>query len=56
MIPYKCPTCDGSTFVSRPNWLAGDIVSWSSSDTQDTYTCGTCRGTGVVWREEETDK
>ena len=52
MIPHTCPVCHGATIVSRPDWIAGDVLSWVSNNTQ-TYPCKACSGTGIVWEKEE---
>lgn len=49
-IPHKCPVCDGQGIVSRPPYLAGDVETWE--DSQTSYPCRACNGTGIVWGEK----
>ncbi len=51
MKPHKCPVCDGQGIVSKPPDIAGDVRTWTSTDT--THTCHACKGTGIVWSEDE---
>jgi len=46
--PFKCPVCNGTGLVSRPQEIAGDIDSWTSNSTNP-YPCKACAGTGIVW-------
>ena len=46
--PFKCPVCDGTGKVSRPPGVAGDIDSWSSSETGP-YDCRACWGNAIIW-------
>lgn len=51
--PHCCPVCHGQGTVSKPPHVAGDITSWSSSDTK-LYECPACKGTGIVWGPPDT--
>ncbi len=50
-IPHKCPVCNGTSLVSTPPGVAGDLESWDATGTAP-YNCSPCEGTGVLWREE----
>ena len=43
----KCPVCDGTGLVSRPPWIAGDVMTWGSAGTGP-YQCKCCAGSGVI--------
>jgi hypothetical protein len=46
-IPFVCPVCDGTTKVSCPPYLAGDMALSEGEGIQD---CPACKDTpGVVW-------
>lgn len=47
MSVIKCPVCDGTRLVSRPPWIAGDVMMWTDSQTGP-YTCKTCNGNGII--------
>jgi hypothetical protein len=46
--PHKCPACDGSTKISRPPHVAGDVLAWDGTG-NPLYDCVACGATGVVW-------
>lgn len=46
--PHKCPVCDGTGKVSRPPWVAGDVDTWTDSQTGP-YPCQPCDGKGIIW-------
>jgi len=46
--PYKCPVCDGTGLVSRPQDVPGDQNTWSASST-GSYKCHACKGSGIIW-------
>lgn len=48
--PFKCPCCDGTGKVSRPPWVAGDVLWWPGGGAGELYDCKACRGSGVLWR------
>lgn len=47
--PHRCPVCYGTGLVSRPPGVAGDVDSWTDSQTGP-YPCRVCSGVGVLWR------
>jgi hypothetical protein len=49
-LPHKCPACDGSGWVSRPPWIAGDQQVWDDSSALP-YPCNACNGSGIIWQE-----
>ena len=49
-MPCACPVCYGQGTVSKPPWIAGDVQTWETGDTQ-LYPCPPCRGTGLVWKQ-----
>jgi DnaJ-class molecular chaperone len=51
IAPFTCPTCNGSTTVSKPPWIAGDQNTWFSSNAGELYPCPSCNGVGVIWHE-----
>lgn len=48
--PFKCPCCDGTGKVSRPPWVAGDVLCWTDGGGGILYACKACLGTGILWR------
>ena len=46
--PHKCPVCDGTGLVSRPPYVAGDVDSWTDSQTEP-YQCKACGDSGIIW-------
>lgn len=50
---YKCPICGGQGTLSKPPWIAGDVSSWTASESS--YPCKVCNGSGVILRERERD-
>lgn len=47
-VPHECPVCNGSGLVSRPPHLAGDVITFTSSETGP-WPCRACDGTGILW-------
>ena len=47
-----CPKCHGQGIVSVPPYVAGDVLTFTSSGTE-TYTCPVCGGQGVLLVKEE---
>ena len=47
-----CPKCNGQGIVSVPPYVAGDVLTFTSSGTE-TYTCPVCGGQGVLLVKEE---
>lgn len=47
MRPFRCPVCTGHGTVTRPPSVAGDMNTWSSSDTRF-HSCPACAGIGIV--------
>jgi len=45
----KCPVCDGTGLVSRPPWLAGDVMEWAATSIAP-YPCKACGGSGLLVR------
>ena len=41
-----CPNCGGAKTVSKPQYIAGDINTWSGGTTM--YPCPTCDGKGWI--------
>lgn len=54
-IPFSCPACNGHGKVSRPPWVAGDVLTWEAS-TASSYPCQACFGSGIVWQVVEEDE
>ncbi len=48
MTPHCCPVCNGHGTVSKPPWIAGDVMTWVDTSTAP-YPCKACNGTGIVW-------
>jgi RecJ-like exonuclease len=48
----KCPVCDGQGLVSRPEWVAGDQLTWTSSEAGP-YPCRRCDGIGTIEVRED---
>ncbi len=46
-VSIKCPVCDGTGLVSKPNHIAGDQESWTAHTTGP-YPCKVCDGSGVL--------
>jgi hypothetical protein len=47
--PFACPVCKGSTTVSRPPNIPGDLADWTSLELE-LYDCPACKDSpGVVW-------
>lgn len=44
-----CPKCRGQKHVATPPWVAGDLPTYSASDTK-LHTCPVCAGAGVIER------
>lgn len=54
-IPYKCdkcPTCDGTGWVSKSPYSVGDVRRWDGTVIDGRYTCQTCSGQRFLWSEE----
>lgn len=43
----KCPVCDGTGLVSRPPYVAGDVIEWEVTSTAP-WPCKRCQGTGTI--------
>jgi RecJ-like exonuclease len=43
---HACPVCHGQGTVSKPPWVTGDVVMWTSDRTS--YPCQVCGGAGIV--------
>ena len=44
-----CPKCNGQGLVSKPSWIAGDVVTWVSSEA--IHTCDVCNRKKIISRE-----
>lgn len=42
-----CPNCHGYKIVSKPPWIAGDVLTWADSNAGP-YPCPTCLGQGFI--------
>lgn len=47
----KCPVCDGQGLVNRPPHIAGDQMTWSSTNAAP-HPCRRCIGTGTILRPD----
>jgi len=52
MIPHTCPVCYGHGTISKPPSIAGDQMTWVSSNPHESYPCKACNGSGIVWEPE----
>lgn len=48
-LPYRCPICNGTGLVSVPPGIAGDLPSFSSTESGP-WPCRVCNGAGLLWR------
>ena len=46
-VPYQlCPKCNGQGQVSKPPYIAGDVLEWSSSSC--IFPCDVCNGNKII--------
>jgi len=46
-VPYQlCPKCNGQGVVSKPPYVAGDVLQWTSGGSA--FTCDVCTGNKII--------
>ena len=53
--PYNCPACNGAGKLNRPPWIAGDQMTFESSNAGP-WPCNACKGTGIIWNSNVSDR
>lgn len=50
-VYFLCPRCHGQKTTIKPPWIAGDVISWTSTNLE-LYECPTCEGKGFIVPQE----
>ena len=46
IVALVCPVCNGAGKISRPPWVAGDVLTWTAGDPAS-HNCTACKGEGI---------